>query len=343
MSTLQRVILFIVMFLLIVAVGAVAFFQFWNRRVSSNDNSVIGNTPGNIHNGGLFCENDGKVYFSNPSDGGRLYSMDSDETNVKRLSYLKARSISSADRFVYFIADYSGQGGNGAAGVAGLVNEYGIFRIRNDGDYQKNLLRMAGGLMQLGGNYLYYQSGDETTGTLERIHIDQKDRDKTGSVIKELVDPSCYNNGTIYYTGVKNDHGLHSLNPETGATSMLYTGNVYQPQIRGTYFYFADPLNDYRISVLSIASGQVTALSSLPVDVFNLDDSFIFFDSQNDTAPGLYRMTATGGNLTYIAPGIFSSIHLTENYVYVQQYGSDMIYHMPLTGNSLTIFDPGSE
>ena len=33
-----------------------------------------GSTAGNLYNGGLFCEYDGTVYFSNPSDGGKLYS-----------------------------------------------------------------------------------------------------------------------------------------------------------------------------------------------------------------------------------------------------------------------------
>ena len=44
---------------------------------------TIGNTAGNLNNGGLFCEYDGKVYFSNAYDSGTLYVMNPDETGVK--------------------------------------------------------------------------------------------------------------------------------------------------------------------------------------------------------------------------------------------------------------------
>ena len=36
--------------------------------------------------GGLFCESDGVIYFSNPYDEGMLYSMSSDMEKVKKLS-----------------------------------------------------------------------------------------------------------------------------------------------------------------------------------------------------------------------------------------------------------------
>ena len=33
-----------------------------------NDPDTVGNTAGNIYNGGVFCEYDNKVYFANPYD-----------------------------------------------------------------------------------------------------------------------------------------------------------------------------------------------------------------------------------------------------------------------------------
>ena len=45
------------------------------QRVSMNPEGTIGNTAGNINNGGLYCEYDGRVYFANSFDGGSLFSM----------------------------------------------------------------------------------------------------------------------------------------------------------------------------------------------------------------------------------------------------------------------------
>ncbi len=33
-------------------------------RIPMNDDYAVGNTPGNLNNGGYFCEADGKVYFA---------------------------------------------------------------------------------------------------------------------------------------------------------------------------------------------------------------------------------------------------------------------------------------
>ena len=53
--------------------------------IPENDPATIGNTPGNLYNGGTFCEADGKVYFSNPYDGGTIYVMNSDQTDIRKL------------------------------------------------------------------------------------------------------------------------------------------------------------------------------------------------------------------------------------------------------------------
>ena len=51
-----------------------------------NQGYINGNTAGNLYNGGSFCEYNGVIYFSNPNDNGKLYSMDSNGQNLKKIS-----------------------------------------------------------------------------------------------------------------------------------------------------------------------------------------------------------------------------------------------------------------
>ncbi len=74
-------------------------------RVPANDISVTGNTAGNLNNSGLFAEDNGKVYFSNAYDDGRLYSMNADETDVKRLTGSRVSSINVGGKFLYYYID----------------------------------------------------------------------------------------------------------------------------------------------------------------------------------------------------------------------------------------------
>lgn len=73
------------------AIGGLAFiavtvYMLFSQRVKMNEGYVTGNTAGNLYNGGLFCESEGVIYFSNLYDDGCLYSMLPDETDIKKLS-----------------------------------------------------------------------------------------------------------------------------------------------------------------------------------------------------------------------------------------------------------------
>ena len=81
-----RTILAFVIVTLVIA--AVVTFTILDKRVP-RDPSDHGNSAGNLHNGGLFFEMDGKVYFSNPYDSDCLYSMNPDERLFDLLSGLR--------------------------------------------------------------------------------------------------------------------------------------------------------------------------------------------------------------------------------------------------------------
>ena len=51
--------------LLLAALGIVSVFS---NRISMNPDGTVGNSAGNLNNEGLFCEYDGRVYFSNTAD-----------------------------------------------------------------------------------------------------------------------------------------------------------------------------------------------------------------------------------------------------------------------------------
>ena len=73
-----------------------------SKRVPENPPGTTGNTAGNLNNGGLFCEDEGIVYFSNAYDNNSLYSMNPDETDVKKLSNAQVYSINAAGNFLYY-------------------------------------------------------------------------------------------------------------------------------------------------------------------------------------------------------------------------------------------------
>ena len=67
-----------------------------------NDAYTVGNTAGNLNNGGLFCESDGKVYFANAYDNNTLYSMNPNETEQTKLGVNSVASINAGGDYLYY-------------------------------------------------------------------------------------------------------------------------------------------------------------------------------------------------------------------------------------------------
>ena len=53
---------------IIILIAGLFTVTYLTGRVPMNDENTTGNTAGNLNNGGLFCESDGKVYFANAYD-----------------------------------------------------------------------------------------------------------------------------------------------------------------------------------------------------------------------------------------------------------------------------------
>ena len=81
----KKVIAIICAIVVVLICAGLFVFSRVTKHIPENPPGTIGNTSGNLYNGGLFCENDGYVYFSNPYDGDSLYCMRPDESEMKKL------------------------------------------------------------------------------------------------------------------------------------------------------------------------------------------------------------------------------------------------------------------
>ena len=93
----NKLILGIAIFFIII-IGVLLAFA---GRLTPNDEFETGNTAGNLNNKGLFCEQDGIVYFSNAYDNNVLYSMSPDESNVKRLNNVSVASLNADPKRIF--------------------------------------------------------------------------------------------------------------------------------------------------------------------------------------------------------------------------------------------------
>lgn len=315
------VIISIVIVLVLAAAGAGASFA---GRIKMNPEGTVGNTAGNLNNSGLFCEYDGKVYFSNTFEGGSLFVMNPDETELKRLKSLNVRNILAGGSYLYYFQLGSSSSTSGPGQIQGIRS---FDRCQLDGSKSTSLTRDIVVSGQLVDNYLYLLTAPSSGPLFYKMKIDKKDKT---TLAEYNLNPACAENGVIYYNNTQNNHYLYALNTKTEGTSEIWRGNLWNPVKQGDYIYYMDVANNYRLCRYSLSQDAIEVLTHDRVDCFNVGGNYIYYQ-KNGTDAQLKCMQTDGSNVIVIAEGNYTHINMTSRYVYFQPFGDDTtMYHSPL-------------
>lgn len=309
-------------------------------RIPENDANAVGNTPGNLNNGGYFCESDGRVYFANAYDNFSLYSMNPDETDMVKLNGNKVSSINAAGKYLYY---YMTSDGTSGTGLGYMSQTAGIYRSTKKGKSTAGLGRCNIVTMQLCGNYLYYETYSSQNGTsLDKIRIDKKDQQ---TVAKEIINPNCFVNGRIYYNGTSDDHYLRALDVRTDHSSVVWQGNLWNPIVQGNYVYYMDISENYRLCRLNLTEKTVEVLTNDRIDMFNVYDNYIYYQVSSADAPALKRMMTDGSSQELVREGIYQNINITSEYVYFNAFDENTPVYRTYTYGpvNVTTFDRAKE
>lgn len=332
MRTVHRNILVVVLFvLLIVLLGAILVFS---GRIPMNPTGTVGNTAGNLNNGGLFCEHDGTVYFSNANDGGSLYAMDINEGNVRKLNSLKVRNILAGGTYLYYFQTGSASSDSGFGQLQGMKS---FDRCKLNGSDVTALTKDVVVAGQLVDNYLYLLVSKLTETSFYKMKIDKSEK----IVLADYpINPACAVNGTIYYNGTQDDHYLYALNTSNDVVSEVWEGNLWYPVVEGDYVYYMDVANNYRLCRYSMSQNVIQILTEDRVDCFNVGNGYVYYQ-KNGTSPQLKCMYTDGSYVQVIAEGNFTNINMTSRYVYFREFADETaMYHAPLGSPGYSAFAP---
>lgn len=317
--------------ILILAVAAIMMLsmalKIMSEKVPENGISTTGNTAGNSNNGGLFAESNGKVYFSNSFDKGYVYSMNPDETEIKKVNGTPASHILVGGDYLYYYMDTS----DGGEGLGYVIKTFGIYRSKLDGSKSKCLDRNLVVNMNLAGDYIYYQR--YTNKDFTQIYRIKTDKTEMAKVTDEIINPSCIADGIIYFNGTEKDHHLYAMDTTNNTVKLIYKGNVWFPQYNNGYIYYLDLDNDMKICRLKLGANTVEILTQDRVEAFNVGDSYIYYQTIDAENPCLKRVHPDGSGNEVVAYGYYNSINLTSQYAYFKEYLDDVtIYHTPVNG-----------
>ncbi|MBP3338744.1 MAG: DUF5050 domain-containing protein [Lachnospiraceae bacterium] len=318
----SKIIKIVIVIVLIIAIvlGIIACYHF--NKFEYNDDDATGNTAGNLYNGGLFCEYNGYIYFSNPNDYNQLYRMDEDGDNIEKVHSDKPRFINICNDYIYYVR-YNHDSGQE---VVFRGNMFGVYRMKINSDDPVELYAGLADSLMLSGNKLYFQSyNDEDLIEVKSVGIDGKEVEK---VSKDDFLPVSVYDEYIYYSNVTGNHNIVKMDTEDNLTMTIKTGNFYMPIVEDNVLYYIDVENNYCLMKQDLSTGKETVLTKDRCINYNVSTKYevIYYQCENDTNDHrLMMMDLDGNDLTLIEKGDFSNIHITKNYTYFYrlQVGAD--------------------
>lgn len=284
------------------------------RNNISIPDDTVGNTAGNIYNSGLFAEYGDKIYFSNPYDDGKLYSMNSDHTGLTKLSDQRASYINATEKYIFF----AGRNTDTSTGFGSILKKPNLCMVNTKGTKMKVLSQEPTQSMLLIGSTLYYQHYTQKDG--ENFCSMNVNKRKPAEELDYLINPASYYNGSFYFNGMYDDHFLYSYTPQSKNAVKLWEGEIWNPIRDGDYIYYMDIRNNYRLCRYSLSANTVEILEKERVDCFNYYNGIIYYQVSSKSNPRLMRMNSDGTNQELVYEGIFSEINITSRYVYFSSY-----------------------
>ncbi|HKL80527.1 MAG TPA: DUF5050 domain-containing protein [Mobilitalea sp.] len=336
LASIKRILITLV---ILTGVVIIVIFFYSEGRTYFSDEEATGNTAGNIYNGGLFCEKDGKIYFSNDNDDGSLYVMSSDTSYIKKLHDDKVAYINADENYVYYLRANNTRANN--SGSILMFNNTGIYRINQNGKDLESISPNPGSYLTLKDNFLYYQNYDVNEGLY--FYRNRIDNDRERLLIKEAIIPITVADNKLYYTGFEQDHDIHSMDLSSFTTTTVKKGSFAYPIFVGGYIYYLDISDNYSLNRMNNDGSDSVVLVNKRCSSYNITNTstFLYYQIDDQENSRICRLSLDTMAEETLMEGNFKQLHVTSNYVFFKDFDNTHIYMLDADGSSkLSTFDP---
>lgn len=315
---------------IITVAGVVGLLVYSNNRTYYNDDFVTGNWAGNLYNGGLFCEYENKIYFSNDDDDGALYVMNNDLTNVKKLNDDKATYINLDDNYIYYVRANNTKENHTGSILMFFSN--GVYRRNHYGKDLKMISHYPAAGLSLSGNYLYYQRYDVEQG----LDFYYSNIDGSGEILitDDATFPADIHDNYLTYSGSLSEHNLNFMNLATLESTTLMKANSAYPITFGNFIYYLNLDDDYTIYRAAIDGSSSEKVVDARCSTYNitLDGLYLYYQIDDAKKNGIHRVNLSTMVDEEILDGNFKQIHVTDHYVFFKEFNNEKVYMLASNG-----------
>ncbi|MCR5784106.1 MAG: DUF5050 domain-containing protein [Eubacterium sp.] len=335
----------VVVVILVALIAAALIFGKKDDVNYKNVETQTGNTGGNLYNEGLFCEYNGTIYFANPMDEFKLYSMPALGGKAVKLGDDSARYINVDDNCIYYAKGssvYTEPSSGGDYVFENMhFNDYIICRVNHNGKQKKYLQKDPALYLCLMGNKIFYMHYDNSEGSsLYSVSINGENDEQ---VTSEMIRTCSAEDGVLYYNGIDTDHKIYAMDMTTGSKTVLKDGNYWMPIYADGYLFYLDLDRDYALCRYNLSTEEEIVLVSGDVELYNVYGSTVYYQTFGEDA-ALYSINFDGTDNSKIKDGTYCNINVTSSYVFFRAYTDSTFYYFPSNSpGSVSVFIPEVE
>ena len=329
-----KLIMRVILTLTILTVVAAAGIYYYNLdRTYYNSDDEIGNTAGNIYNGGLFCEQDGKIYFSNSNADGSLFVTNDTLSSFQQVSKDKAVYINADDDYIYYI-----QANNTKENSKDNLMDYyntGAYRIKHNGTDLMAFTADPGAYLTLKGNYVYLQKYNVDYGLcLYRYKIDKTEE---RLLVKDAVIPAKAEGDYLYFSGNSKDFNIYSMDLLSYTFHPIMEGSYLYPVYFEDYIYYINVKDNYNLYRMNQDGTEPTKLVNQHCSTYNITSSgkYLYYQVDNKKTRGIHRLNLATMKDELMLSGEYKQINVTKDYVFFQDMDGSNTYYAVADGDPL--------
>lgn len=323
-----------------IIVFSVLFFAKLSNRIVKNRDGAVGNTACNLYNGGLFCEDDERIYFSNLNDSGSLYSM---SKQIDDFKYIYEDTVGYLNNTTEYIV-YSRMNYTRRDGVKRVLqfSQSGLYRLAKSGRHSiGGIYSFNIGRVGVVGNDIYYQRL-EKDGNMQLYRADLSGKNEEIILDEDIVLGTLTKN-RIYYSGGEETHYIHYYDVDSKKNVIVYKGNCLNPAKVGEHIYFLSLSNNYNLSRIDEMGKNPTILVEDRCSFYNIteDEQYAVYQVDDQKNSRLEIINLSSLEKKTIREGDYNSINIIGNKVFFREFNTDEIYYFDIESpDNVMSFDP---
>lgn len=274
-----------------------------------NVEETIGNTSGNIINLGIVAEKDGWIFYSNYSDGGKLYKATKDGKNITKISDDNAYYINVVGDFIYY---------------ANTLDELKLYKIKTDGTNRTKILEVSAEQITVVNDWIYFIND------LEEFKIYKVKTD--GTALTKINNDASVNLNVkdefIYYSNLSDDGKIYKIRIDGIGRTKVNNDTSAFINVIDEWIYYVNVSDNQYVYKIKANGTERTRVFNEPATFLNVtNDSIYYLDFLNEGR--VYKRDLNGSSesrkLQAWEFGLF--INVIDNLVFYGVEADEYIYY----------------